>query len=78
VHANILRSSNKKSSLVDFDNKDMVDVKKAIQKEHLHTEYENGAYDNIRIVTKEDKIAKNSETSLGFEKFVNSDKLSAK
>ena len=55
-----------------------MDVKKAMRREHLHTEYENGVYDNIRIVTKEDKIAKDSETDLRFEKFVNSDKLSAK
>jgi hypothetical protein len=56
-----------------------MDVQKEVKREYLHTEYENGPYENIRIVSKDDKIAKkNSETSLGLETFVNSDKLSAK
>jgi len=56
-----------------------MDVKKEVKREYLHTEYQNGAYENIRIVAKDDKITKkNSETSSGLETFVNSDKLSAK
>jgi len=73
VHANILQSSKKTSSLVDF-----MDVKKAVKREYLHTEYENGAYGNIRIVAKDGKVAKNSQANSGFETFVNSEKLSAK